>query len=364
MKVKRVVPVPLTSGERGGILVVVAAMSESPRYTRVTSDWKAADSWEAFRCRLGMHRSPHRVEPGLYCIGRPGPDSPVLATANYTLTFDIVRRDLGGLVCWILVLDTGGMNVACGAHTGGFGTDELITRVQKTRLQEVVSHRALILPQLGAQAVSPEEVRRRTGFDVLFGPVRSADLSAYVARGARATPEMNAVRFSLRDRLSLSLAEIARSLLLFPVFAFGALIVAGLGPEGVSLERAWVGVWPLFALGMGSACAGSLFVPAALPLLPFRAFWIKGWLAGAAVTAALLHGAGLARGMDPLSITASWLFFPAASAVLGLRFAGATPPGFHPGVRKEIRHAWPFLAAAALLAGAALVLLKAARIHP
>ena len=303
-----------------------------------------------------MHRSPHRVEPGLYCIGRPGLDSPVLATANYTLTFDIVRHDLGGLGCWILVLDTDGMNVACGAKTGNFSTHELITRVQKTRLQEVVSHRALILPQLGAQAVSREEVRRRTGFDILCGPVRSADLSSYLARGARATPEMIAVRFSLRDRLPLSLAEMARSLLLFPVFAFGALITAGVGPDGVSLERAWGGVWPLFALGLGSICAGSLFVPAALPLIPFRAFWIKGWLVGAAVTAALLHGADLAQGMDSLYLAACWLFFPAASAALGLRFAGATPPGFHPGVRKETRYAWPFFAAAGLLAATALAL--------
>jgi len=335
-------------------------MSEGPRFTRVTSEWKAADRWRAVRCRLGMHRSPHRVEPGLYCIGRPGPESPVLATANYTLTFDIVRRDLGGLVCWILVLDTGGLNVACGAYTGRFATDELITRVQKTRLQEAVSRRVLILPRLGAEAVSAEEVSRRTGFDILCGPLRSEDLSTYITQGARATPEMSAARFSLRDRLSLCLGEMARSLLLFPVFAFGALIAAGLGPDGVSLQRAWIGVWPLFALGLGSICAGSFLVPAALPLIPFRPFWVKGWLAGAAVTAALLHGAGLARGMDPLYLAACWLFFPAASAALGLRFAGAAPPGVHPGPRQEIRYAWPFFAAAGLLAGAALALSRIA----
>jgi hypothetical protein len=308
-----------------------------------------------------MYRSPHRAEPGLYCLGRPGPDSPVLATANYPLTFDILRRDLDGRDCWILVLDTDGMNVASSAKTGRFGTEELITRVQKTRLQDVVRHRLLILPQLGAQGMDGEAVRRHTGFDLLPGPVRSADLSSYISRGHSATPEMSAVRLSLRDRLDLSLGEMARSFLLFPVFAFGALIVAGLGPDGVSLGRAWVGVWPLFALGLGSICAGSLLVPAALPLIPFRAFWIKGWLTGAAVTAALLYGAGLARGMDPLFVTACWLFFPAASAALGLRFVGATPPGFSPGARNEIRHAWPFFAAAALLTGAALVLLSTTR---
>jgi len=303
-----------------------------------------------------MFRTPHRVDPGLYALGRPGPDSPVLATANYKLSFDCIRMDLQGCDCWILVLDTDGMNVVCGVETGRFGTDELITRMQKARLQEAVRHRTLILPQLGARGINGEEVRRHTGFDILSGPVRSADIRRYLARGNSATPEMCAVRFSARDRLSLSLIEMGRSMLLFPVFAFGALIVAGLGPGGVSLERAWAGVWPLFALGLGSVCAGSFLVPVALPLIPFPAYSAKGWLVGAAVTAALLYGTGLARGMAPLFIAACYLFFPAASAALALRFAGATPGGFFPGARTEIRRAWPFFAAAALLAGAALAL--------
>ena len=88
------------------------------------------------------------------------------------------------------------MSVACGVHTGSFSTDELITRVQKTRLPEVVSRRALILPQLGAQAVSAEEVRRRAGFEIIRGPERSGELSSFIARGARGTSEITAVRFA------------------------------------------------------------------------------------------------------------------------------------------------------------------------
>lgn len=295
----------------------------------------------------------------MYCLGRPGPDSPVLATVNYRLSFDILRIDLRGRDCWILVLDTDGMNVACAVETGRFGTDELITRMQKARLQEAVCHRTLILPQLGARGIDGEEVRRHTGFDVLSGPVRSADIPDYLARGSRATPEMSIVRFSLRDRLGLSLMEIGRSLLIFPVFAFGALIVAGLGPGGVSLERAWADVWRLFALGLGSVCAGSFLVPVSLPIIPVAAYSAKGWMTGAAVTALFLHGAGLAHGMDPFFTAACYLFFPAASAALALRFSGAAPAGFPVGQR-EIRIARPFFAAAALLTTAALVLSKLA----
>ncbi len=329
---------------------------EGPRFTRATSDWTPADRLGALRCRLGMFRSPHRVEPGLYSLGRPGTDSPVLATGNYRLTFDLLRTGLRGCDCWILVLDTDGMDVASGAATGRFGTDELITRMLKTRLPEVVRHRAVILPQIGARAIDGGAVRRDTGFDVLAGPARAEDIPGYLARGSSPTTEMRAVRFTLRDRLGVSLMEVGRSLLIFPVFAFGALIVAGLGPGGVSLERAWTHVWPLFALGLGSVCAGSFLVPSALPGIPFAAYSAKGWLMGAAVTALLLHGAGFARGMDPFLTAACYLFFPAASAALALRFAGATPAGFFPAARTEIRRAWPFFAAAALLTGAALAL--------
>lgn len=305
-----------------------------------------------------MFRTPHRVDPGLYAIGRPGPDSPILATANYKLSFDIMRKDLRGCDCWILVLDTDGMDIACGVETGRFGTDELIARMQKARLQEVVRHGKLILPQLGARGMSGEEVRRHTGFDILSGPVRSADIPDYLARGSSPTPEMCAIRFSLRDRLALSLMEMGRSLLIFPVFAFGAIIVAGLGPGGVSLGRAWADVWPLFALGLGSVYAGSFLVPVSLPLIPFAAYSAKGWVMGAAVTAVFLHGAGLAHGMDPCLVAACYLFFPAASAALALRFAGATPPGFFPGARREIRIARPLFVAAAILTTAALALSK------
>ena len=67
----------------------------------------------------------YTVEPGLYSVGNPGNDSPVLVSANYKLTFDVLRRNLAGLNCWLLILDTKGINVWCAAGKGTFGTDEL-----------------------------------------------------------------------------------------------------------------------------------------------------------------------------------------------------------------------------------------------
>ena len=132
--------------------------------------------------RLGVRRGDHRVRPGsLRAWAARARSSPVFVTANYTLSFDALRSSLPGIDGYILVLDTHGINVWCAAGKGTFGTDELVRRIEATGLSDVVSHRRLILPQLGAPGVQAHEVRRRTGFRVEYGPVRAADLPAYLA---------------------------------------------------------------------------------------------------------------------------------------------------------------------------------------
>ena len=333
-------------------------MYNAPRFTRTTSEWTADDRRGAIRCRVGRFRMQYIVQPGLYALGRPDADSPVLATANYRLTFDTLRRDLKNVDCWILVLDTNGINVWCAAGAGRFSTEELIGRMEKTRMADVVHHRTIMVPQLGATGVSAHRVTRRTGFTILFGPVRSADIPEYLTLGCISTPPMRVVEFGMRDRLALAPMEIGQSLMRIPAFAFVALLFAGLGPGGVNLGRAWAGAWPLFALGLGSVIAGSLLVPILLPYIPLRSFAARGLALGAGVTALLLYGARLAAGMDPFLVAGCWIFFPASSAFMALSFTGATPFTSPSGVRREMRWFIPLAIAAALAAGAALTLSK------
>jgi hypothetical protein len=82
-----------------------------------------------------------------------------------------------------LILDTKGINVWCAAGKGTFGTDELVGRILKTGLSEIVSHRKLVLPQLGAPGVSAHEVTKQTGFSVVYGPVRAKDIKAFLDSG-------------------------------------------------------------------------------------------------------------------------------------------------------------------------------------
>ncbi|UCG39725.1 MAG: acetyl-CoA synthase subunit gamma, partial [bacterium] len=170
---------------------------------RVTARFTLGDRLGIWKVRWGIGRMRYKVPPGLYALGEPEAGSEVLVTANYRMTFDLLRRSLQGLDVWILVLDTAGINVWCAAGKGTFGTEELAARVASSRLSDVVNHRRLILPQLGAAGVAAHELRRVSGFRVVYGPVMAADIPAFLAQDRRATPSMRRKRFPLSERAAL-----------------------------------------------------------------------------------------------------------------------------------------------------------------
>ena len=162
----------------------------SGRSPLVSADLTAADRRGTLKVRWSIGRMNYTVDPGLYALGTPDGDSPVLVSANYKLSFDRLRSTMTGRSAWILVLDTKGVNVWCAAGKGTFGTDELVKRIKAARLTEVVNHRRLILPQLGAPGVAGQVIPKETGFRVVYGPVMAEDLPAFLDAGRKATPEM------------------------------------------------------------------------------------------------------------------------------------------------------------------------------
>ena len=302
----------------------------------------------SWRSRWGIGRMKYTVPPGLYGVGNPDAWSSVFVTCNYKMTFDLVRRTLAGRDAWILVLDTRGINVWCAAGKGTFGTDELVNRVALTRLAAVVSHRTLILPELGAPGVAAHEVAKQTKFRVIYGPVRVADLPAFLDAGMKATPEMRRVRFAFRDRIILAPEEIA-AVVINPFF--------------------WViiGLWAIRLLGLkfflfdlpavlGALLIGAVAVPAFLPWIPFRRFFLKGWLLGLIGTLIYIavHGAP-ATPAGWVSAASSVLCLPALSAFIGMGFTGSSPITSLSGVVKEMKTAVPLIVLSLVLGVAAMI---------
>jgi hypothetical protein len=318
----------------------------------VKTKLEARDVLGRWKMRWGMGRDRYRIEPGLYAAGNPNADSPVLVTANYKMTFDVLRGQLSELDAWILVLETHGVNVWCAAGKGTFGTDQVVERVKTTRLEEVVSHRKLLLPQLGAPGVSAHRVRKECGFSVVYGPVRARDVKRFVADGMKARPEMRRVEFPVTERLALGPVELVMMLKKpTAIVALAAFVLGGIGPEVFSVVDAWhrglgaLGVW------LTGLLAGAVATPVLLPWIPGRAFAAKGALVGALVAAwaAIQYWEVL----GPLQGVALLAALPAVSSYVAMNFTGATTFTSPSGVEKEMRGAIPAQTVAVAVAGIA-----------
>ena len=291
------------------------------------------DRWDHFLARIGADRMGHRVGAGLYSLGQPTPDSPVFVTANYTLSFDALRSALAGIPCYIMVLETHGINVWCAAGKGTFGTDEVVRRMEATGLAQVVRHRNLVLPQLGASGVAAHEVARRTGFSVEFGPVRARDLPEYLMTRI-ATPEMRKVTFTLGERAVQIPVELAQTVLPMIAAAAAVFLLGG-------LEAA--------AAVVAAFLAGVVLFPVMLPWLPTGDFTSKGLVLGVVVAAPFAVAALLAARLG-----AAWLrvylalvpilSMPPVTAYLALNFTGSTTFASKSAVKREMYRYIPALA--------------------
>ena len=300
--------------------------SSIPTIFPTSSQLTAADRWDHFLTRLGYKRGEHRITPGLYAIGSPTPESPVFVSRSNPAT------DVGGIAAatvhkhWgcrgSLVIDARTKP----QHAPPLVEDPaIVRRVDATQLKEVVSHRKLILPQLGAPGVAAHEVKQRTGFMVEYGPVRAADLPEYL-KTHQATEEMRLVHFPLRDRVVLIPVDITQTILPALLAAVVLYFIGGI-------------LYSLAAITI--LLAGVVLFPVLLPWLPTPNFSTKGFILGGL--------AALPFALSSLFLHQDWgwyrqvgqalgflLAMPAAIAFISLNFTGSTPFTSRSGVRKEI----------------------------
>lgn len=268
-----------------------------------------------------------KIAPGLYAVGEPMSESPVLVTGNFDLTVRRLVKALDGRVdAWVLVVDSDGINVWCAAGGGFLTAERVIGALRTSRLEQVVEHRALILPQLCANGVDGWRIRSETRWGIHWGPVRAADIPAYLDGGRAKTDDMRYVDFPLKDRLEM--------------------MAATLGLYGLMILIPVAIIWPTsFWLVLISLIGLSTFYAVSLPWLPGRDGLAKSLpLALIALAAMLVY---------------SWLWDPAALPDLFNRliaigalsvFVGAELQGMSPLMRGEQANwIWEAVIAALLL---------------
>jgi hypothetical protein len=305
----------------------------------ISTKYRMVDILGAIMVRSGINRNNYRVEPGIYAAGNPENTSDVFVTANYKLSFDALRKNLEGINSWILVLDTKGINVWCAAGKGTFGTKELVNRINSVALDKIISHKRIILPQLGATGISAHKIKEETGFNVQYGPVRADDIKAFINAGYRASKEMRKVTFKFRDRIKL----IPNDFIYGKYYLLGSLavifIISLISSEGITFKNSYDdGITGMIMIFL-AYFSGVVITPALLPYIPFRRFALKGFVTGIILSAILflMNMTG-----SNLMVNIAWFLIPSAiSSFMAMNFTGSSTYTSLSGVRKEMKTALP-----------------------
>lgn len=134
--------------------------------------------------RLNLYTDPQKpiqVEPKLYAVGEPTPDSPVFVTTNFSLTYFIVSGELenSGISAWLLVPECEGMSVLTAWAAGKFSGASIAKFAKAIDLEGQVRCRTIVIPGYVAQ-ISGELEEGLPGWEVLVGPPEAGDLESFI----------------------------------------------------------------------------------------------------------------------------------------------------------------------------------------
>jgi len=164
----------------------VSAITEISKYGGicVLPSFDAAQLVSLMTLRLNIYTDPQKpiqVEPQIFSIGDPKPDSPVFVTTNFSLTYFIVSGEIenSGISAWLLVPECEGMSVLTAWAAGKFSGTTIAKFAKEIKLDELVTTREIIIPGYVAR-ISGELEEFLPGWKVLVGPQEAADLESFI----------------------------------------------------------------------------------------------------------------------------------------------------------------------------------------
>jgi acetyl-CoA decarbonylase/synthase complex subunit gamma len=147
----------------------------------------AADAWLQYPLQVEIQnvytdpQKPMAVDSKFYEIGTPGPDSPVMVTTNFSLTYFIVSGEIESskIDAWLGIVDSEGQSVLTAWAAGKFVPDVIAKFINTSGITEKVNHRKIIIPGYVAQ-ISGELDEELPDWEILIGPREAADISSYL----------------------------------------------------------------------------------------------------------------------------------------------------------------------------------------
>ena len=150
----------------------------------VLSDLKTEVIFPLLLERLNIFTDPQRpmtVTEGIYPIGNPNENSPVLVTTNFALTYFIVSGEIEAskVPAWLLIKDAEGLSVLTAWAAGKFGGDDVGMFVKKCGIMDKVKHTELVIPGYAA-AIAGDVEEELSGWTITVGPRESAHLAGFL----------------------------------------------------------------------------------------------------------------------------------------------------------------------------------------
>ncbi|WP_319507989.1 acetyl-CoA decarbonylase/synthase complex subunit gamma [uncultured Methanolobus sp.] len=129
-------------------------------------------------------RKPVSVDPGMYKVGEPTADSPVLVTTNFALTYYTVESDIASnkIDCFLWAIDTDGIGVEAAVAGGQLTAAKIKKGIEESGfdLKKDTSHNTIILPGLAARLQG--DVEDETGANVMIGPADSGRIPGWMEK--------------------------------------------------------------------------------------------------------------------------------------------------------------------------------------
>jgi acetyl-CoA decarbonylase/synthase complex subunit gamma len=165
---------------------IVAATQYIAKYAGVIvmDRFDPAVAYPLLTLRLNIYTDPQKpisVDPGIYDFNNPTPDSPLLTTTNFSLTYFSVAGELdgGGMPAWLLICEAEGMSVLTAWAAGKFDAETIAKAAKTYDAAGKLNHKKITLP--GHVAVLSGELEEELpGWEIQVGPREAVDIPAYL----------------------------------------------------------------------------------------------------------------------------------------------------------------------------------------
>ncbi|MFC2157111.1 acetyl-CoA decarbonylase/synthase complex subunit gamma [Acidobacteriota bacterium] len=146
--------------------------------------WDKAMLYTLFTLRQNIFTDPQKpiqVDPKVYPIGDPTPDSPVFVTTNFSLTFFMVSGEIenSGISAHLVITDCEGQSVLTAWAAGKFDGEKIAKFIKEIKLEEMVNTRKIIIPGYVSQ-ISGDLEENLPGWQVIVGSQEASDIPSFV----------------------------------------------------------------------------------------------------------------------------------------------------------------------------------------